>query len=82
VPILCTETDGSNFDSLDRICRLFAEYECSVLIPEMLTEYVKLGGYCAVPGRDVPRSSDIKTIDILPLFLTPFPTLLHGLLFN
>lgn len=82
MPILCTETDGSNFDSLDRICQLFAEYECFVLVAEMLTAYVKLGGFGIVPGRHVPRSSDIQTIEILPPIPTPFPTLLHGLLFD
>jgi hypothetical protein len=82
VPILCTETDGSNFDSLDRICQLFAEYECFVFVPEMLTEYVKLGGFGILPGRDVPRSSDTQTVEILPPIPTPFSTLLHGLLFS
>jgi len=76
------ETDGSNFDYRDRICWLFAEYECFVLVSEVLTEYVKLGGFDILPGRVVPRSSDIQTIEILPPIPTPFPTLLHGLLFN
>jgi hypothetical protein len=74
VPIRSTETDGSNFVSLERICRLFAEYECFVLVPEMLTKYVKLGGFGIVPARDVTRSSDIQTIEILPPIPTPPPS--------